>query len=307
MPSSLASAVQSRVVLRMANTDDYSFLGVAGDVLSMASAPGRGLLNGAEIQCAVLGGTSEGLGQARAVNAFGAAMRKAGLSEAPPIRSLTDRVLMNDLPSEVEGRPVLGVGSTTLSALPFEPRGSFVVTGPSGSGRTTSLASVVRSLHRWCPAMTLYLVTPRRSGELAALSDWTDVAAGTDAIAALTARLQAEMDDGAHQGPMAVVIERVDDLAGTAAESPLSGLVKACLDQERFVVAEGETMFFSSNFGLPGLLKTSRSGLALQPDGIEGQTVFRSSFPVFSRADLPEGRGFLVARGRPEMLQVALP
>jgi len=106
---------------------------------------------------------------------------------------------------------------------------------------------------------------------------------------------------------MAVVVERVDDLAGTAAESPLSGLVKACIDSDHFVVAEGETMFFSSSFGLAGLVKTSRSGLALQPEGIEGQTVFGSSFPAFNRADLPEGRGFLVARGRPELLQVALP
>ena len=307
MPSSLAAAVQRRVVLRMAHADDYSFLGVAGDVLSMASPPGRGLLGGAEIQCAVLGGTSEVRSQSRAVTAFGDAVRKAGVSEAQPIGSLTDRVLMDDLPSEVEGQPVLGIGSTRLSALPFEPRGSFVVTGPSHSGRTTSLASLARALHRWNPAMRLYLVTPKRSSELGALSDWTEVAAGPDAIVELAARLQPELHQGTHQGPMAVLIERVDDLAGTAAESPLSGLVKACLDNGRFVVAEGETMFFSSNFGLPGLVKISRSGLALQPDGIEGQTVFRSSFPAFSRADLPAGRGFLVEHGRPELLQVALP
>jgi len=106
---------------------------------------------------------------------------------------------------------------------------------------------------------------------------------------------------------MSIVVERMDDLAGTAAELPLTGLVKACLDLDGFVVAEGETIFFSSGFGLPGLLKSSRSGLALQPDGAEGQMIFRSSFPAFNRADQPEGRGFLVQRGRPEMLQVALP
>ena len=307
MPSSLAAAVQRRVVLRMAHPDDYSFLGVAGDILSMASPPGRGLLSGAEIQCAVLGGTSEVMAQARAVSALGDALRTAGTSEAHPIRSLSDRVLMSDLPSEVEGRPVLGIGSASLSALPFEPRGSFVVTGPSGSGRTTCLASLARSLRLWNPAMTLYFVSAKRSSELGALPDWTEVAVGPDAIVALATRLQAELHEGTHHGPTAVVIERVDDLAGTAAESPLSGLVRACIDNGHFVVAEGETMFFSSNFGLAGLVKTSRSGLALQPDGIEGQTVFRSSFPAVSRADLPEGRGFLVQRGRPELLQVALP
>jgi len=307
MPSSLGAAVQRRVVLRMAHPDDYSFLGVAGDVLSMASPPGRGLLSGAEIQCAVLGGTSEVMAQARAVSAFGDALRTAGTSEAHPIRSLSDRVRMSDLPSEVEGRPVLGIGSASLSALPFEPRGSFVVTGPSGSGRTTGLASLARSLRLWNPAMALYFVSAKRSSELGALPDWTEVAVDPDAIVALATRLQAELHEGTHHGPTAVVIERVDDLVGTAAESPLSGLVRACIDNGHFVVAEGETMFFSSNFGLAGLVKTSRSGLALQPDGIEGQTVFRSSFPAVSRADLPEGRGFLVQRGRPELLQVALP
>ena len=307
MPSSLASAVQRRVVLRMAHPDDYGFLGVAGDVLDVASPPGRGLLNGAEMQCAVLGGTSEVMAQSQAVTAFSEAMRTAQMGEAPPIRSLVDRVLMDDLPAEVAGRPVLGVGSTSLSALPFEPHGSFVVTGPSGSGRTTSLASLARSLHRWDSAMRLFLVTPKRSRALALAPVWTAVATDTDAIVALAVRVQDELSEDPQAGPLAVVVERMDDLAGTAAESALAGLVKACLDHDRFVVAEGEAMFFSSNFGLPGLVKTSRSGLVLQPDGSEGQTVFRTSFPAFSRADLPQGRGFLVERGRPELLQVALP
>lgn len=307
MPSSLASAVQRRVVLRMAHPDDYAFLGVAGDVLGRSSPPGRGLLNDAEIQCAVLGGTSEVATQSRAVSAFGNDLRAAGVNEATPIGSLTERVLMDTLPCEVDGWPVLGVGSTRLSPLTFEARGSFVVTGPSGSGRTTSLASLAKSLHRWSAATTLYLVTPKTSSELATLSDWAEVAAGADAVIALAVRLQAEIREGRHQGPVAVVIERVDDLAGTSAESSLSGLVKACIDNDQFVVAEGEAAFFGSSFGLSGVLRISRSGLALQPEGIEGQTVFRSGFPLFTRADLPQGRGFLVERGRPEMLQVAMP
>jgi S-DNA-T family DNA segregation ATPase FtsK/SpoIIIE len=182
-----------------------------------------------------------------------------------------------------------------------------VVTGPSGSGRTTSLAALGQSLHRWDREMKLYLFTSRRSSELAGLQFWSEVAVGTDASAALGLRLAGELLAGAHRGPVTVVVERMDDLAGTAAESTLSALVKAALDHDSFVVAEGEQVLFSSSFGLPGLLKTSRSGLALQPDGVEAQTVFRSSFPAFNRADQPEGRGFLVQRGRPEMLQVALP
>jgi len=330
MPGSLAAAVQRRVVLRMAHPDDYSFLGVAGDILTMASPPGRGLLNGAEIQCAVLGGTSEVMAQSRAVSAFGDALRTADACEAPPIRSLADRIRMEDLPTEVRGHPVLGIASTSLSPLPLEARGTFVVTGPSGSGRTSSLSAMARSLRRWDPHRKLYLLTPRRSSELSTGVDWTEVAAGPDPIVALASRLLAELQpdpsdqhhdrghdpcqDQAHDhlhartypGPVAVVIERADDLAGSVAEPALSSLIKACVDNGHFVVAEADTSFFSSNFGLQGLLKSSRSGLALQPDGIEGPTVFRASFPALNQADLPEGRGFLVQRGRPELLQVAL-
>jgi S-DNA-T family DNA segregation ATPase FtsK/SpoIIIE len=306
MPTSLAAAVQRRVVLRMAHADDYAFLAVAGDVLSMASPPDRGLLNGEEIQCGVLGGTAEVMAQSRAVSAFGEVARRAGTGLAHPIGSLTDRVLMSDLPAEIDGQPVLGVGSTTLTACSFEPRGSFVVTGPSRSGRTTSLASMARALTRWSPAIRLYLFSPRRSSELAALAEWTEVAPDPDVIAVLAARLQAELREGSARALMSVVVERADDLAGSAAEAPLSGLVKACLEHGQFVVAEGESMFFSSSFGLPGLLKTSRSGLALQPESAEGQTVFRSIFPAASRAELPPGRGFLVQHGRPQLLQVGL-
>ncbi|MEO8556208.1 MAG: FtsK/SpoIIIE domain-containing protein [Actinomycetota bacterium] len=307
MPSSLASAVQRRVVLRMAHPDDYGFLGVSADVLGMGSPPGRGLFNGAEIQCAVLGGAAEVAIQSRALSELADVVRSAGTNQAPPIGALTERVLMDALPCHIDGLPVLGVGSTSLAPLAFEPSGSFVVTGPSGSGRTTSLASLARSLHRWNPEMTLYFFTPKRSSELAALTEWTQVAAGIDAGVALSTRLQTELHEGSQGGPMAVVIERVDDLAGTAAESSLSGLVKACIDNQHLVAAEGEVMFFSSGFGLAALLKTSRSGLVLQPEGVEGQTVFRSTFPALSRTDLPQGRGFLVGRGRPELLQVALP
>jgi len=306
MPNGLASSVQSRVVLRMAHADDYAFLGVPGDVLTMGSPPGRGLLNGAEVQCAVLGGTSEVMVQQRAVAAFGNAMLAAGASMALPILSLARHVLMKDLPAKVDGRPVLGIGSTRLSALAFEPRGSFVVTGPAGSGRTASLASLALSLRRWDPVMALYLVTPRRSSELADLAEWNDVAAGIDDIVALASRLTSELHEGACPQSMTVLVERMDDLAGTVAEAALTALVKACLDYDCFVVAEGESIFFSAGFGLPGLLKTSRSGLALQPDGVEASTVFRSTFPAFNRTDQPQGRGFLVQRGRPELLQVAL-
>jgi S-DNA-T family DNA segregation ATPase FtsK/SpoIIIE len=294
-------------VLRMATVDDYGFLGVPMDVLSMASPPGRALVGDREVQCAVLGGTTDVTGQARAVSGFAEAVRKSGQKEAAEIRNLVEKVDLVSLAAEVGGRPTIGVGSTTLSAAGFEPKGSFVIVGPSGSGRTTTLAAMATAVRRWNRSAPIYLFTPRKSSELLRLPIWTETATGSEAIVALAGRVKEQATSGAVRGPIAVFVERIDDLAGPPQEQPLTELVKACLDNDHFVVGEGETNYFSSNFGMPGLLKTSRSGMALQPDGIESQTIFKNSFPAFNRPDMPEGRGFLVQRGRSELLQVGYP
>ena len=116
-----------------------------------------------------------------------------------------------------------------------------------------------------------------------------------------------EIDEGRITRPVAVFVERIDDLAPSGAENALTTLAKACVDNDQLVVAEGEAAFFSSNFGLQALLKTSRSGLALHPDGNEGLSVFKANLPALNRAELPPGRGFVVEKGKFELLQVAKP
>jgi S-DNA-T family DNA segregation ATPase FtsK/SpoIIIE len=304
LPGQFASAIQRRIVLRMASEEDYSFLGVPSDVLDLGSPPGRALLGDRELQCAVLGGSSDVTLQARAVAGFAEAVRRSGQAHAPGIGNLAESVALTELPSEVDGRPVLGLGSTALAPFGFEPRGSFALTGPSGSGRTTALAAMAMALHRWNARACLYLFTPRRSSGLRKLPVWAEQAVGADACAELAMRLSTALQGDSPAAPIAVFIERADDLAGGSADGALTALAKACIDAEQFVVAEGETAWFGSNFGMPGLLKTSRSGLALQPEGIESQTIFKNSFPAFNRAEMPVGRGFLVQRGNTELVQV---
>ena len=139
---------------------------------------------------------------------------------------------------------------------------------------------------------------------LGALPVWAEQAVGPEACAELATRLSAALQDDTPTTPVAVFFERADDLAGGSAAGALTTLAKACIDAEQIVVAEGETAWFGSNFGMPGLLKTSRSGLVLQPEGIESQTIFKNSFPAFNRAEMPAGRGFLVQRGNTELVQV---
>ena len=112
---------------------------------------------------------------------------------------------------------------------------------------------------------------------------------------------------GCHECRRAGDFLRIDDLAPAGAENALTTLAKACVDNDQLIVAEGEAGFFSTNYGLQALLKTSRSGLALHPDGNEGLSVFKANLPGLNRAELPPGRGFVIEKGKFELLQVALP
>ena len=124
MPSTLASAVQSRVVLRMSHADDYGFLGVRGDVLSLTSPPGRGLHNNAEIQCAVLGGSGEVMAQSHAVAAFGEAIHTFSLGQH--IGSLIGRSRKKSTADDA------------VCATPRTSYGSFI--GPSQKLTSTAIA-----------------------------------------------------------------------------------------------------------------------------------------------------------------------
>ena len=262
-------------------------------------------MSGSEVQVAVLGGSSDVTVQAAAIEAFADATRKAGVSQAPPIESLAEVIPLGDLPSEFGGRPVVGVASSSLEPHGFDPKGTFIITGPSGSGRTTAVATTAAGLFRFSSASALYLMTPRRTSELLDLGIWAETAVGGRPTTALANRLAAEIEEGRVTRPIAVFVERIDDLAPSGAENALTTLTKACVDNDQLVVAEGEAAFFSSNFGLQALLKTSRSGLALHPDGNEGLSVFKANLPALNRAELPPGRGFLIEKGRFELLQAA--
>lgn len=307
VPSALASAVQSRVVLRMADANDYAMMGLPTDVLTAGSPPGRGLLGGREIQVAVLGQRIDAGAQAASVRQFAASMIRAGVVAAPPIQRLAERVPLVALPASVGGQPVLGVSSDTLGPLAFEPKGTFLVCGPAGSGRTAALHSLAHALRRWNPLVELHYLGNRRS-RLAALDLWTSRSFGVDEVAERAKALAAELTASPPEAPFAVFIENVADFANGPADLPLQDLARICVSEERFLVAEGETTTVSSTstLGLIPQVKISRVGLALAPDTDVGPA-FRTTFPPrLSRADFPPGRGLFVAGGKTTVVQVGL-
>ena len=308
MTTALASAVQRRVVLRLASTDDYNMLGVQHDVLTAASPPGRGILDRAEVQIAVLGGDADVTVQAAAVIAFGAAMTRSGAAAAPPILRLPESVPIASLPTQVTGLPVLGLAGSNLEPFGYSPRGSFIVSGPSGSGRTTALRAIGESMRRFRPGVKLVLFGPRRT-PLSADRLWDATAVGAQDVATAAAALVAELPGRVATGEsVAIFVESVPDFTGGPADSALTELLKFCNAEAVPFVVEGETASMAGGIGLIGQVKAGRAGLALQPETADGVGVYRTNFPPrTNRSEFPPGRGLLVALGKTHVVQVALP
>jgi S-DNA-T family DNA segregation ATPase FtsK/SpoIIIE len=305
MTTALASSVQARVVLRMADEDEYAMLNVPKDILTPESPPGRGLVGDSELQVAVLGGSSDVVEQARAVDGFGASMVRAGASVAPPIERLSREVALADLPLSPAG-PVIGVASSTLGPFTIEPQGTFLVAGPPGSGRTTALLTIVSALRAWEPSVELHYLGNRRS-RLAELDVWHSMAMTPDEISELALDLTMRLHAEGRRAPTVVVIEGIGDLVGGVAELPLQDLLKVCLTEGVFAVLEGETTSLGATYGLLGTAKSSRTGLVFGPDQGDGMTLFRTDFPRIVRSDFPAGRALYTTLGHAEVVQIAWP
>lgn len=303
IPMSLSSSIQRRLVLRLANADDYAMLSVPSDVLDSSSPPGRGILDGLEVQVGVLGGDGNVAVQARELEALAAAMRKAGIADAPPVQRLSDRVALAELGESSADATVIGLADDDLRPVAIEPRGAFVIAGPPGSGRTTALDTIATSVAAAGGRRTV-LLSARRS-PLTRRSHWSIAADTPEALEKAVRTLIAEVDKGAIP-PTALFIENLADFSGNPVEYDLERVIKALIKAESFVVGEAETSTWSQAYTLGQPLRAGRRGLLVQPDDSDGDTLLNTSLGRIRRGTLPPGRGFLVERGRARKLHVAV-
>lgn len=306
--TSLQANLQSRVVLRLASEAEYAVTGVAPDMLSGAPA-GRAVVDGHEVQVAVAGGTSDAAAQAAVVDALGAELSPA-VPQAPGVRRLPEHVPASSLPAVLgdDRLPVLGLADDTLAPVPLPLEGLFVVTGPFGSGRSTTTTTVARGISTARPTWDAFLVATRRSRQDGAVA-WISAASTPEEADALATELATRLEtasSGDDPG-LFVVVDGVGDLEGLPADGSVARMLKAARRAGAVVVVETDTVTGAGAWQTYSELKTARAGIVLQPEEGDGLTIFRTQFPRVTRRDFPVGRGLLVRAGRTTKVQVAVP
>ncbi|MBD7956949.1 FHA domain-containing protein [Microbacterium sp. Sa4CUA7] len=294
VPTALQSSIQKRVVLRLSDSDAYAMVGAPRDVLSAESPAGRAVVNGLETQIAVIAGAADPRAQAQAIGEFAEAMRRQGRTQAPPVRALPEVYGFDDLPRQVDGRPVLGLSGDTLDPIGFDPNGLFVVAGPPQSGRSNALRAMAEAVRRAHPGVRRYYIGSARSTLRDAVA-WDDTAVdGGSASRLINDLLQ---DERGLEG-VAVFLEGASEYATSLAEMPLSDFAKRVKRGDGLLVAEGETSDWTTSFGLLGDIKSSRRGVVLQPDTHDGEVVLKTAFPRLLKREFPAGRAMLAASGK---------
>lgn len=302
IPATVAATVQRRIVLRMANEDEYLNLGVPRDVLNASSPAGRGILDDHEVQIAILGDSGNVAVQARELQKLGESLARTPLERPAPVRRLPDQVKLADLPCGSPGRPVIGIDDLSLAPATFEATGALMLAGPPASGRTTAMGTIAAALGRTNPSIRQVLVSPRRSA-LAGRA-WSELLTGSERIGARIPTLIEELERGSSHR-YALFIESIAEFTGSDLEYDLDRLVKVAVREEHLVIGESETSTWSQAYTLAAPFKAGRRGLLLVPSDLDGDSLLGTPLGRIRRADFPAGRGFLVTGGRAAKLQVA--
>jgi S-DNA-T family DNA segregation ATPase FtsK/SpoIIIE len=308
IPGSFASTIQRRIVLRLAEEGDYGMLGASKDVLSPASPPGRGVIDGFELQVAVLVGSVRTASQAVGVDELARSLTRRGITSARSIGALPDQVYLSDLPAQAGSEVVVGVRDDTLGPFGLDLTGPMVLSGPPQSGRTTALAAIAAAVRRARPAVNLTYLGSKFSA-LTGLGIWDQIAGEEGDVESATRELVELIKSGTTApGQVAVIIEGVTEYSGSKADQLMANLVDECRRHQQFVIGEAETSALSQYGDLPKALRASRRGILLQPSSEDGDNLLRTPLPPRTRrADFPPGRGFFVAGGRCLRVQIARP
>lgn len=307
VPTALTSVVTTRLVLRMAERDEYTLLGVESSAARSALLPpGRGFIQGStEVQVAVVAGADADV-EHRALADMAVLARQSSTGQAPLVSAMPATVAGTALPAP-ESPWVLpyAVGDADVTPVALDlSEGHALVTGPPRSGRTSLLETLATSALGSPSPVALALISPRRRREAERIAwdlapvdatDPTELAKGVAAISALLAqgrRVLCLVDD-ADALPDAASTA-LEQLAGRGRDEPL-----------RMVAAVDNRWALRAYSGVVPELRRAKSGVLLMPDTeLDGDLLGVRLRPALEQLGTP-GRGFHVSRGAYELIQVA--
>ena len=293
VPTQVSALIPGKLLFRLADQYEYTGLGVPG--VDVPTTPGRGYesLAGREFQ--VLRPHPDGLPAAVALlesePTVGGPVAVGVLPAEVKIPDIVDRGRIFDL----EWIVPVGLGDALLEPTGFTlgDGDHVLVCGPARSGKSTVLATMAAVVAHHQPDVTIVAVTPRRSP----LADSPVV----DHVVATAAELAAI--DLAPETPRLVLVDDAplvddpDDVIGGLVDSRIPGV---------HVVAAGEAELLRTAYGhWSAKVKRSRLGIALRPNVASDGDLWQVSLPRRGPDTWPPGRGYLVAEGRTELVQVA--
>jgi DNA segregation ATPase FtsK/SpoIIIE, S-DNA-T family len=305
IPMSVVSAMPRKLVLRLTNDDEYLNAGEPVGILSPKSPPGRAIMDGAEVQVAVLGGSSNGERQAAAIGGLAGRLAAAGVAAAPAVGVLPDEFRRSalDVSSSPE-RLMIAIGDRDLRprGIPLD-QGSVLVTGPPRSGRTTALATIAQAAAALeIPMFHLHV----RQTPLAHAPFWRKVAHGPSDGAQLVGKL---VEVAGRLGRRTLVIaDDLADLADSEADTALTELLRVARDLPVTVIGAVDNTAARRQYSgtIPEMRKDGIAVL-LQPDTDSDGDLVGVTLPRRTRGAWPEGRGYLAERGTAELVHIALP
>jgi len=309
IPQALSSVVTTRLVLRMAERDDYALLGVEPALVRSATLPpGRGFIGGTtEVQVAVLAGADPAVEQAALAAAVARARGRWTRTE-PRVERMPDEVALADLPPAPQPLVLpVAVGDTDVAPVPVDLRdGHLLVVGPPRSGRSTALATIAAAARRQAVPPALVLVH-RRTGLLQRVAPWDLGPLDADdpqAIEGLGGAVSALLGGGRS---VLVLCDDADAYAERASAA-LEELARTGRDAPVRVVAASDNRWAQRAYsGLVPELRRSKQALLLAPEiELDGDLVGVRLRAPLEPIGMP-GRGFLVAGGRAELVQLAQP
>ncbi|MCW2749865.1 MAG: domain containing protein [Aeromicrobium sp.] len=305
IPPAFSTSIQQRLILRLAQDTEYSMFGVPNGVLGPESPPGRGSMDGDEVQVAVLGGSASTSRQAAAILKLSRDLAGAQRWQpAPDVPRLPGEISLDALAHEIAGLPALGISDESLAPIGFSLEEPILVVGPPQAVPEQAMLTMVQSAVRVRRSRSVVLVSVRRSA-LANAFPWSEVIIGSEAVAAFAR----ECSGSASTRPLPdlVAIDGLTDVASSDADMAVQDLIKALGREGRLLIAAADSFQVGSVYGSAQLMRSFRNGVALQPDQTEGDAIFRTSFPRVPRSDFRQGCGYLVRQGAVTKVLVASP